>query len=169
MKIEGKVWKFGHNIDTDVMAPGRYLQLPMAQLASHCLEVHDPRFAKEVQPGDLLVAGNNFGCGSSREHAPQALKHLGVSCVLAASFARIFYRNAVAIGLPVLPVGNLEIWEAVEPGDVLAADLGAGEVIHRRTGALYAAKGLPERMLAVLEQGGIVPALKRLAESRAAG
>ncbi len=163
MQVEGKVWKFGHNVDTDVMAPGRYISLPLAQLAPHCLEVLDPRFGKEVERGDFLLAGRNFGCGSSREHAPQALKILGVGCVLAESFARIFYRNAIAIGLPVLPIGGLGLWEATEPGDRLTADLSTGVVVHLRSGLTYAARPLPERMLAVLAEGGIVPALKRLA------
>lgn len=169
MNIEGKVWKFGHNIDTDVMAPGKYLSLPIEKLAPHTLEVVDPAFAKGVQPGDVVLAGRNFGCGSSREHAPQALKALGVGCVLAESFARIFYRNAIAIGLPVLPVGGLGLWEATEPGDVLAADLASGTVLNRRTGIAYAARPLPDRMLAVLAEGGILPALKRLAAGSAAG
>jgi 3-isopropylmalate dehydratase small subunit len=163
MRIEGRVWKFGHNVDTDVMAPGRYISLPIAQMAPHCLEVLDPRFAKEVERGDVVVAGRNFGCGSSREHAPQALKILGVGCVLAESFARIFYRNAIAIGLPVLPVGGLGLWETVEPGDRLAVDLAAGTVVHHRAGVTYEARPLPERMLAVLAEGGILPALRRLA------
>jgi 3-isopropylmalate/(R)-2-methylmalate dehydratase small subunit len=163
MRIEGKVWKFGHNVDTDVMAPGRYISLPLAQIAPHCLEVLDPRFGKEVERGDLLLAGRNFGCGSSREHAPQALKLLGIGCVLAESFARIFYRNAIAIGLPVLPVGGLGLCEAVAPGDRLRADLATGEVVHLASGTPYAARPLPPRMLSVLAEGGIVPALKRLA------
>jgi 3-isopropylmalate/(R)-2-methylmalate dehydratase small subunit len=163
MEVDGKVWKFGHNVDTDVMAPGRYISLPIAQLAPHCLEVLDPRFAKEVERGDILLAGRNFGCGSSREHAPQALKILGIGCVLAESFARIFYRNAIAIGLPVLPVGGLGLWEATEPGDRLTAELTTGVVTNHRTGITYQARPLPERMLAVLAEGGIVPALKRLA------
>ena len=164
MRIEGKVWKFGHNIDTDVMAAGKYLSLPIEKLAPHTLEVVDPAFASEVRPGDILLAGRNFGCGSSREHAPQALKHLGVGCVLAESFARIFYRNAIAIGLPVLPVGGLGLWEATEAGDRLSADLATGVVVHLGTGATYTARPLPERMLAVLAEGGILPALRRLAE-----
>lgn len=164
MRIAGKVWKFGHNVDTDVMAPGRYISLPLDQLAKHTLEVLDPAFPQEVRPGDLIVAGRNFGCGSSREHAPQALKILGVGGVLAESFARIFYRNAIAIGLPVLPVGGLGVWEETEAGDLMEAELATGSVINRRTGTTYTARPLPERMLAVLEQGGIVPALRRLAE-----
>jgi 3-isopropylmalate/(R)-2-methylmalate dehydratase small subunit len=163
VRIEGKIWKFGHNVDTDVMAPGRYISLPIAELAKHSLEVLDPAFPREVRPGDLIVAGRNFGCGSSREHAPQALKILGVAGVLAESFARIFYRNAIAIGLPVLPVGGLGLWEAAEPGDIMAADLATGTVVNRRIGLTYAARPLPERLLVVVSQGGIVPALRQLA------
>jgi 3-isopropylmalate/(R)-2-methylmalate dehydratase small subunit len=166
MKVAGKVWKFGHNIDTDVMAPGKYISLPIEKLAPHTLEVVDAAFAKEVRPGDLVLAGRNFGCGSSREHAPQALKLLGVACVLAESFARIFYRNAIAIGLPVLPVGGLGVWEETEAGDVLEADLAIGRVANLRTGVVYVARPLPERMLAVLAEGGILPALKRLAAAQ---
>ncbi len=165
MRIAGRVWKFGHNVDTDVMAPGKYISLPVDKIAPHCLEVVDPRFAQEVRPGDLLLAGRNFGCGSSREHAPQALKTLGVGCVVAESFARIFFRNAIAIGLPVLPAGGLGLWEATGPGDVLEVDLAAGAVVNRSTGASYRARPLPERMLAVLAEGGILPALRRLAEA----
>jgi 3-isopropylmalate/(R)-2-methylmalate dehydratase small subunit len=167
VRFEGKVWKFGHNVDTDVMAPGQYTVLSVGELAQHSLEALDPTFPKEVRPGDLIVAGRNFGCGSSREYAPRALKHLGVAGVLAESFARIFYRNAIAIGLPVLPVGGLGLWEATEPGDVVAADLATGAVANRRTGALYTARPLPERLLAVLSQGGIVPALRQLAAASA--
>jgi 3-isopropylmalate/(R)-2-methylmalate dehydratase small subunit len=167
MEITGKVWKFGHHIDTDQMAPGRYISLPLAQLAPHCLEVLDPRFGKEVAKGDIVVAGRNFGCGSSREHAPQALKILGVGCVLAESFARIFFRNAIAIGLPVLPIAGLGLYAAVEPGDELTVDFVAGTVRHPRTGVSYTARALPERMLAVLAEGGIVPALRRLAAEQA--
>jgi 3-isopropylmalate/(R)-2-methylmalate dehydratase small subunit len=160
---EGRVFKFGHNVDTDVMVPGRYISLALPELAAHCLEVLDPDFARAVRPGDVIVAGRNFGCGSSREHAPQALKILGVGCVIAESFARIFFRNAIATGLPVQPAGGLGVWEATSPGDVLAADLATGEIRNRTTGAAFRARPLPERMLAVLAEGGIVPALRRLA------
>jgi 3-isopropylmalate/(R)-2-methylmalate dehydratase small subunit len=161
MKAEGRVWKFGHNIDTDVITPGKLLFKPMEELAKHALEVVDPRFAKEVKPGELVLGGRNFGCGSSREHAPQVLKLLGVGAVVAESFARIFYRNCVAIGLPVLAVPGL--WEVTEAGDVVAVDLSTGIAINRRTGASFQGRPLPERMLAVLAEGGIVPALKRFA------
>jgi 3-isopropylmalate/(R)-2-methylmalate dehydratase small subunit len=129
--------------------------------------VLDPEFAKQVRPVDVIVAGRNFGCGSSREHAPQALKILGVGCVVAESFARIFFRNAIAIGLPVLPAGSLGVWEATSPGDVLAADFASGEIANRTTGAAWTARPLPERMLSVLAEGGIVPALRRLAAAGA--
>jgi 3-isopropylmalate/(R)-2-methylmalate dehydratase small subunit len=161
MKTEGRAWKFGHNIDTDVIAAGKYLYLDIKELATHTLEVHDPEFAKQVKPGDVLVGGRNFGCGSSREHAPRALKVLGIGCVLVESCARIFNRNAIAIGLPILVVPGL--WQATEPGDVIAADLSTGLVVNHRTGIQYSAPPMPERLLAVLNEGGILPALKRLA------
>jgi 3-isopropylmalate/(R)-2-methylmalate dehydratase small subunit len=161
VKAEGRVWKFGDNIDTDVITPGKHLYLPMPEMAKHALEVRDPAFGKEAKPGDLLVAGRNFGCGSSREQAPRVLKLLGIGCVLAETFARIFYRNAIAIGLPVLAVPGL--WAATEAGQVVAVDLGSGEVVNRTTGATFRGRPIPARMLAVLAEGGILPALKRLA------
>jgi 3-isopropylmalate/(R)-2-methylmalate dehydratase small subunit len=164
MRFEGRVWKFGHNVDTDVITPGKYLSLETKELAKHTLEVLDPRFAAEVKRGDLLVAGRNFGCGSSREEAPHALRELGVGCVLAETFARIFYRNSIAIGLPVLACPGL--WQAVEAGDVISVDLSTGKV-RVASGVELAGAPLPERMLEVLREGGILPALKRFAASKA--
>jgi len=159
MKFEGKAWKFGHNIDTDAITPGKHLYLPMQEMALHALEVHDPAFAKNVKPGDIIVGGRNFGCGSSREQAPRVLKLLGVSGILAESFARIFYRNAIAIGLPVLAVPGL--WEKTEAGDIVGADLKTGIVVHQRSAVQFNAPPLPDQMLAVLAEGGVVAALKR--------
>ena len=164
MKAEGRVWKFDHNVNTDVITAGKYLFLPMAELAQHTLEVLNPAFAKEVKPGDLLVAGRNFGCGSSREHSPQVLKHLGVGAVLAESFARIFHRNAVAIGLPVMTVPGL--WEQTPDGARLKVDLAAGEVIDLGSGAHFQGRALPPKMLEVLSQGGILPALKQIGKQQ---
>ncbi len=161
MKAEGKVWKFGHGVNTDVITPGKHLFLSLEKLATHTLEVLDPSFASLVKPGDLLLAGRNFGCGSSREQAPLVLKMLQVGCVVAESFARIFYRNAVAVGLPVIAVPGL--WEASEAGQVVAVDLLSGEVINRTTGKRYQGSPMPERMLAVIKQGGILAALKQFA------
>jgi 3-isopropylmalate dehydratase small subunit len=161
VKAEGKVWKFGHNIDTDVITPGKHLYLPMPEMAKHALEVVDPSFGKEARPGDLIVGGRNFGCGSSREQAPRVFKQLGIGCVVAESFARIFYRNAIAIGLPVMAAPGL--WEATQAGDVVAVDLTTGAVENRTRNLSFRGRPLPERMLAVLSEGGILPALKRLA------
>jgi 3-isopropylmalate/(R)-2-methylmalate dehydratase small subunit len=165
MRFEGKIWKVGDNIDTDNITPGKHLYLPLPEMAKHALEVVDPNFAKQVTSGDLLVAGRNFGCGSSREQAPRVLKILGVACVVADSFARIFYRNAIAIGLPVLAVPGLAATTAAN--DVLLVDLAAGRVTNRRTGAEHMGRPIPERLLAVLREGGILPALKRIAIEQA--
>jgi 3-isopropylmalate/(R)-2-methylmalate dehydratase small subunit len=161
MKAEGRVWKFDHNVNTDVITAGKYLFLPMAELATHTLEVLNPAFAKEVKRGDILLAGRNFGCGSSRAHAPQVLKHLGVACVVAESFARIFHRNAIAIGLPVMSVPGL--WAATADGATLSVDLANGAVVDRGSGASYQGRALPPKMLEVLSQGGILPALRQIA------
>jgi len=160
MKAEGKVWKFPDGVNTDLITPGKYLFLPLEQLATHALEVLDPTFAKEVKRGDVLVAGRNFGCGSSREQAPTVLKLLGVSVVVAESFARIFYRNCIATGLPVLPVPG--ICAAVAAGATLAVDLASGEVIDRQSGAMFHGRPLPAKMLEVVSQGGIFDALKQI-------
>jgi 3-isopropylmalate/(R)-2-methylmalate dehydratase small subunit len=166
VNVQGRVWKFGHNVDTDVITPGKYLYMDMKELAKHTLEVLDPEFATKVQPGDCVLGGRNFGCGSSREHAPRVLKLLGVSCVVAETFARIFQRNAIAIGLPVLAVPGL--WAQTEAGDELEIDLASGAVLNRRTSQRLRGHGLPERMLSVLREGGIVPALKRLGAEQSA-
>jgi 3-isopropylmalate dehydratase small subunit len=160
----GRVWRFGHNVDTDVITPGKYLYLDTNELAKHTLEVLDPAFAPGVRPGDVVVGGRNFGCGSSREHAPRVLKHLGVSCVVAESFARIFQRNAIAIGLPVLAVPG--VWEATHAGDELEIDLRAGVVTNLTSATHHQGRPLPERMLGVLADGGIVAALKRIAQGQ---
>ncbi len=167
MQIENRVWKLGHDIDTDVITPGKYLYLPMPEIARHTLEVVDPRFAGDVRPGDIVLAGRNFGCGSSREHAARVLRVLGVGCVLAESFARIFHRNAIAVGLPALEVPGL--WAATEPFDVVAVDLRAGRAIVRRTGSTFTAPPLPERLLDTLRDGGILGALERIAAERRGG
>jgi 3-isopropylmalate dehydratase small subunit len=166
MKAEGRLWKFDHNVNTDVICAGKYLFLPIADSAKHTLEVLNPVFAKEVKPGDLLVAGRNFGCGSSREQAPHVLKHLGVSCVLADSFARIFQRNAIAIGLPVMTVSGL--WEKIADGAHLRVDLASGEVVEAGSGATFRGRALPAKMLEVLSQGGIVPSLREIGKNQSA-
>ena len=156
MKRTGKVWKYGDNVDTDVIIPARYLNVSTPEdLARHCMEDLDPGFPGAVRPGDVIVAGENFGCGSSREHAPLAIKGAGVSCVVARSFARIFFRNAINVGLPIL-----ECPEAVagaESGHELEIDLEAGQVRNLTTHQVYQAASYPPFMMALIDAGGLVP------------
>jgi 3-isopropylmalate/(R)-2-methylmalate dehydratase small subunit len=164
----GKGWKYGDNIDTDVIIPARYLNISSAQeLAQHCMEDLDAAFATAVQPGDVILAGENFGCGSSREHAPLAIKGAGVSCVVASSFARIFYRNAINVGLPIL-----ECPDAVrdaENGHLLEIDLQAGKIYNRTMGTVHQAEPYPPFMMEIIEAGGLVPyTQKRMADPQEA-
>lgn len=156
MKLEGKVWKYGDNIDTDVIIPARYLNTTDAKvLAAHCMEDADQGFAKAVQPGDIIVGGRNFGCGSSREHAPISIKGAGVSCIIAESFARIFFRNAINIGLPILE--SPEAARDAEKGDALTVDLRAGTIANQRTGKVYQASPYSPVVLQIIEAGGLIP------------
>ncbi|MEN4017505.1 MAG: homoaconitase small subunit [Methanobacterium sp.] len=151
-KIHGKVWKFGDNIDTDVIIPGRYLRtFSLDDLAAHVMEGVDPDFAKNVQKGDIVVASENFGCGSSREQAPVALKHAGVSAIIAKSFARIFYRNAINIGLPVI-IAEIN----ASNGDVLKIDLEEGTILNETTGESFKIEPFKKFMLEILKNGGLV-------------
>jgi len=151
-KIHGKIWKFGDNIDTDVIIPGRYLRtFSLDDLAAHVMEGVDPDFAKNVQRGDIVVASENFGCGSSREQAPVALKHAGVSAIVAKSFARIFYRNAINIGLPVI-VAEIN----ASNGDVLKIDLEDGTIKNKTTGESFKIEPFKKFMLEILKDGGLV-------------
>jgi len=159
--MKGRVWKFGDNIDTDAITPGKYMSAPEPELRKHVLEVINPKFAREVKPGDFIVAGNNFGCGSSRESAPAALKTLGVAAIVAESFARIFFRNAIAIGLPALTCPGVSSLFA--DGDELELDLVSGKITNLTRGKTVYAQPLPEQMLEVLSQGGILPLLKQIA------
>lgn len=160
MTIRGQVWKYGDNVDTDVIIPARYLNVSEpAELARHCLEDLDRSFAGRVRPGDIVVAGANFGCGSSREHAPLALKAAGVGCVVAESFARIFYRNAINIGLPIVECG--EAAQATAAGQVLEVDLGSGTVRNCDTGQTFQAKPYPPFMLELMAAGGLVEYTRR--------
>lgn len=155
MIFEGRIWTFGDNIDTDAIIPARYLSTTEPpELARHCMEDIAPGFAGAVQPGDLVVAGNNFGCGSSREHAPLALKGAGVACVIARSFARIFYRNAVNIGLPILecPVPVREL----EPGETLRVDLERGLVTRLSDGSRFQGTAFPPFMQEIIKLGGLI-------------
>jgi 3-isopropylmalate dehydratase small subunit len=158
--ISGRVWKYGDNVDTDVIIPARYLNLSEPQeLARHCLEDLDPGFAGAVHPGDIIVAGANFGCGSSREHAPLAIKAAGVSCVVAESFARIFFRNAINIGLPILECPAAA--RAAAAGQHLEIDLGAGTIRNLETGETYHANPYPPFMLELIAAGGLIEYTRR--------
>jgi methanogen homoaconitase small subunit len=151
-KIHGKVWKFGDNIDTDVIIPGRYLRtFSLDDLAAHVMEGVDPDFSKNVQKGDIVVASENFGCGSSREQAPVALKHAGVSAIVAKSFARIFYRNAINIGLPVI-IAEIN----ASNGDVLKINLEKGTILNETTGESFKIEPFKKFMLEILKDGGLV-------------
>ena len=150
--IKGKTWTFGENIDTDVIIPGRYLRTFNPQdLADHVLEGERPDFTKNVRKGDIIVADENFGCGSSREQAPVAIKTAGVDAIIAKSFARIFYRNAINIGLPVI-VSDIE----AKDGDVISIDLSKGEIINESTGKSDEFEPFKDFMLNILEDGGLV-------------
>ena len=156
MKLEGKVWKYGDNIDTDVIIPARYLNTTdPVTLAAHCMEDIDQVFAREVERGDIIVGGTNFGCGSSREHAPISIKGAGVSCIVAESFARIFFRNAINIGLPILE--SPEAARDAQKGDPLSVDLVAGIITNQRTGKTYQASPYPPFVLGIINAGGLVP------------
>ncbi|WP_290597256.1 MULTISPECIES: 3-isopropylmalate dehydratase small subunit [unclassified Archaeoglobus] len=159
MKVRGKAWKFGDNISTDHITPGRYYHLRsnMPELAKHIMEDADPEFPNKFTPGDFIVAGENFGMGSSREHAPLALKIAGVSAVIAKSFARIFYRNAINVGLPLLIADT----EEIESGDELEVDFGEGRIADITKGTEIKAKPLPEVMLRILKEGGLVSYVKK--------
>ena len=160
MALSGRVWKYGDNIDTDVIIPARYLNVSdPKELARHCLEDLDPRFSSEVRPGDIIVAGSNMGCGSSREHAPLAIKAAGVSCVVAASFARIFYRNAINIGLPIVECPAAAA--AVAAGQALEVDLVQGAVRNLDTGETFQAIPYPPFMLELVAAGGLIDYTRR--------
>ncbi len=160
MQLEGNAWKFGDNIDTDVIIPARYLNTSdQAELAKHCMEDADPAFAGQVQPGDIIVGGSNFGCGSSREHAPLAIKGAGVSCVIARNFAHIFYRNAFNIGLPILECPAAV--EGIRAGDRVAVDAAAGTIRNLTTGAAFEAKPIPPFMQEIIAAGGLIEHVKR--------
>ncbi|MBR4354026.1 MAG: 3-isopropylmalate dehydratase small subunit [Kiritimatiellae bacterium] len=154
MKAAGKVFKYGDNVDTDVIIPARYLNTPdMRELAKHCMEDIDPAFAAAVRPGDILVAGRNFGCGSSREHAPASIKAAGVACVIAATFARIFYRNALNIGLPILECP--EAAAAIASGHQASVDFETGVIRDETTGASFRAEPFPPFMQELIAAGGL--------------
>ena len=159
MILEGNVWRYGDNVDTDVIIPARYLNTadPKA-LAAHCMEDIDPTFAGNVQPGDIIVGGRNFGCGSSREHAPLAIKTSGVPCVIADGFARIFYRNAINIGLPLVELGAAVA--EINSGDRIRVDLGGGTVENLTTGKKYSIEPLPGFIQDIARAGGLINYVK---------
>lgn len=165
MKLMGTVWKYGDNVDTDAIIPARYLNVSTPEeLARHCMEDIDTSFASAVQPGDIVVAGENFGCGSSREHAPLTIKGSGVSCVVAKSFARIFYRNAINIGLPILECP--EALEETQKGDQLTIDLRAGTITNERTGRTYRTSPFPDFIMEIVQAGGLVPYTRERLQAR---
>jgi len=155
LKLKGKAHKYGANVDTDAIIPARYLNISEPdELAQHCMEDIDPEFLKIVESGDIIVADTNFGCGSSREHAPVAIKAAGITCVVARSFARIFFRNAINIGLPLLECS--QVVDCVKNGDVLEIDLAAGQIKDVNTGKTYIAEPYPDFMMGVVNAGGLV-------------
>ncbi len=160
MKIQGKVHKYGDHVDTDVIIPARYLNTADSkELAAHCMEDIDKDFVKNVNEGDIIVAGVNFGCGSSREHAPIAIKAAGVSCVIAKNFARIFYRNSLNIGLPILECP--EAGEDIENGDEVSVDFDSGVITDITKGKAYKAEPFPPFIQNIIKQGGLLASLKK--------
>lgn len=159
MLFEGKVIKYGDNVDTDVIIPARYLNtIDKKELASHCMEDLDATFTSRVEDGDIMVAGFNFGCGSSREHAPIAIKASGISLVIAKSFARIFYRNSINIGLPIIECP--EAVDAISEGDKLKADMDAGVIYNLTTGDEYKAEPFPAFIQEIIATGGLIESIK---------
>ena len=160
MQAQGKVFKFPDNVDTDVIIPARYLNTPDAQeLAKHCMEDIDDTFVERVKAGDIIVAGWNFGCGSSREHAPLTIKTNGVSCVIAKSFARIFYRNSINIGLPILECEKAA--EEISAGDDVSIDFDSGVITNNTTGKTYTAQPFPPFIQKIIADGGLLASIKK--------
>jgi 3-isopropylmalate/(R)-2-methylmalate dehydratase small subunit len=164
--LKGKVHKYGADVDTDVIIPARYLNLSKPdELAKHCMEDIDSEFVSRVKPGDIMVAATNFGCGSSREHAPLAVKASGISCIIAKSFARIFFRNAINIGLPLLECE--EAVDKIEFGDIVEVDLAKGSIKNLNSGLVFTAKPYPDFMAELIAAGGLIEHTReRLANRR---
>lgn len=157
--LEGKVWRYGDNIDTDVIIPARYLNtFDPKELAKHCMVDIDKDFAQKVRPGDIMVGGKNFGCGSSREHAPVAIKACGIPVIIAASFARIFYRNGINVGLPLMEIGDNV--ERIHAGDKLSVDLSSGKIRDLTTGETFQAPPLPGFIQDIAKAGGLIQYVK---------
>jgi 3-isopropylmalate/(R)-2-methylmalate dehydratase small subunit len=160
LRFKGKVHKYGANVDTDAIIPARYLNLSEPdELAKHCMEDIDAGFLSRVLHGDIIVADTNFGCGSSREHAPLAIKAAGISCIIAKSFARIFFRNAINIGLPLLE--SEDAFNVIEVGDIVEVNLNSGEIIDITKNKTLIAKPYPDFMMAIINAGGLVEYTKR--------
>lgn len=159
MDINGKTWKFADNIDTDVIIPARFLNVSdKEELAKNCFADLRPHFADGINPGDVIVGGNNFGCGSSREHAPLAIKSAGVGAIIAKSYARIFYRNAFNIGLPILECE--EAVDAINENDQVSIDLASGKIVNETSGETFSAKPIPDFMREIIQAGGLVEYIK---------
>ncbi len=166
MNAKGKAFKYGDNVDTDVIIPARYLNTPdPKELAAHCMEDIDANFVKSVNPGDIIVAGRNFGCGSSREHAPIAIKASGVACVIAASFARIFYRNSLNVALPILECP--EAAAAIAAGDSVSVDFETGRITDETSGLTFTAEPFPPFMRDLIAAGGLAAYLNKKGNERA--
>ncbi len=160
MIFRGRVWKFGEDVNTDVIIPGKYLNITNPQeLGQHCMEGIDPDFHQKVKPGDIILAGKNFGCGSSREHAPLAIKAVGISCVIAKTFARIFYRNAFNIGLPILECSDSP--DQIEEGQEIEVNLDTGEIRDIFLGRSFLARPIPPFMQELIRDGGLMNHLAR--------
>lgn len=165
MKFQGTAHKYGRDIDTDVIIPARYLTTSVPEeLAKHCMEDLDPSFTAKVEFGDILVAEENFGCGSSREHAPISIKAAGISVVIAKSFARIFYRNAINTGLPIMEAP--EAVDGISDGDEVEVDADAGVIVNKTTGATYCAQPFPPFIKDIIEKGGLIESVKQKLASR---
>ena len=156
--ITGRAWVFGDNVNTDLMAPARFLSGPVVQYAPHCMESLQPAFAKEVKPGDIVVGGMNFGCGSSREQAPESLKYLGVAAVVAKRFARTFYRNSMNIGLPAIVCDEAA---AIPQGARLSISIEEGVIRHLDTGETYQCQAIPLHLMSMLNDGGLLGHLEK--------
>ena len=160
MDVKGRVHKYGNNVDTDVIIPARYLNTQdHGELASHCMEDIDAQFIHKVKAGDIMVAGENLGCGSSREHAPIAIKAAGISCVIASTFARIFYRNAINIGLPILECPQAS--EKIQAGDEVEVDFSTGVITNLTRGETYQAVAFPDFIKNIIASGGLLNSLKK--------
>ena len=158
-----RAWVFGDDIDTDVLAPGRYMKLGVEEIAKHCLEVVSPGFSSQVKPGDFLIAGRNFGCGSSREQAPAALKQLGISALIAESFAGLFYRNALNLGLPALVCRDAK---RVRDGDRLNVDYDKSQILDLTSGEKLSFEPIPPHLMEMVRDGGLLPHLEKRLKCR---